>query len=98
MNKNVSWLSAVACGAMLLCAALSRGQAQSAPAPIGLFEGHTDVGAILHAGSVKYDASKRSYTITGSGDNMWAAEDDFQFLWKKVSGDVTLTADISILG
>ena len=26
---------------------------------------------------------------------MWLAEDDFQFAWKKMSGDVNLTAEIS---
>jgi len=47
---------------------------------------------------VEYDAAKRSYTIAGSGENMWFASDAFQFAWKKVSGDITLTADISFLG
>jgi TolB protein len=67
-------------------------------AAIGLFEGHGDVGMVLHAGSVEYDAGKRSYTIAGSGENMWLGSDAFQFVWKKVSGDVTLTADISFIG
>jgi TolB protein len=66
-------------------------------APVGIFEGHSDVGSVLHAGSVDYDASKSAYTISGSGNNMWSTEDDFQFVWKKISGDVTLTADISFL-
>lgn len=70
--------------------------AQSAP-PAGLFEAHSDLGAILHAGSVDYDASKRTYTISGSGENMWSTADAFQFVWKKMSGDVTLTADIGFL-
>jgi len=67
-------------------------------AQIGIFEDHTDVGAVLHAGSVEYDVSKQTYTIAGSGENMWFATDAFQFVWKKVSGDVTLTADISFIG
>jgi hypothetical protein len=66
-------------------------------APVGSFEGHSDVGTVLHAGSVDYDASESTYTISGSGENMWLATDAFQFVWKKVSGDVTLTADISFL-
>ena len=66
-------------------------------APLGIFEAHTDVGTVLHPGSVDYDAAKKTYTISGSGENMWLAEDAFQFAWKKVSGDVTLTADISFL-
>src|SRR5260370_29191035 len=64
----------------------------------GIFEGHGDVGTVLHEGSVEYDGAKRSYTIAGSGENMWFASDAFQFAWKKMSGDVTLTADISFLG
>jgi hypothetical protein len=72
--------------------------AAPAAAPLGVFEDHTDVGTVLHAGSAEYDASKRTYTIAGSGENMWFAADAFQFIWKKVSGDITLTADISFIG
>src|ERR1700724_2417204 len=72
-------------------------RAQGTPAPFGIFEGHNDVGTVLHAGSVDYDTSTRTYTISGSGENMWLAADAFQFVWKKISGDVTLTADISFL-
>ena len=67
-------------------------------APLGVFEDHGDVGAVLHPGSVDYDAAKQAYTISGSGGNMWLAKDEFQFVWKKMSGDVSLSADISILG
>ncbi len=70
---------------------------QTANAPIGIFESHGDVGSVLHPGSIDYDAAKRTYTISGSGENMWLAADAFQFVWKKMSGDVTLTADISFL-
>ena len=66
-------------------------------ASIGIFEDHSDVGTVLHAGSVDYDAAQRSYSIAGSGENMWFAADAFQFVWKKVSGDVTLTADVGFL-
>ena len=72
--------------------------AAPAAAPLGIFEDHADVGPVLHAGSAEYDASKRTYTIAGSGENMWFASDAFHFVWKKVSGDVTLTADIAFLG
>ena len=64
----------------------------------GAFESHGDVGKALHPGSVEYDAAKKSYTIAGSGENMWFGTDAFQFAWKKMSGDATLTADISFLG
>ena len=75
-----------------------RAHAQVTPAPIGIFTGHTDIGTVLHPGSVQYDAAKQTYTISGSGENVWFAADAFQFVGKKVEGDFTLTADISILG
>jgi len=71
--------------------------AQAPTAAIGLFEGRTDVGTILLPGSVNYDPAIKTYTITGSGENMWLAVDAFQFVWKKVTDDITLTADISFL-
>jgi TolB protein len=64
---------------------------------IGIFDDHADVGTVLHAGSVDYDAVHKIYTIAGSGENMWLAQDAFHFVWKKISDDVTLTADIRFL-
>jgi hypothetical protein len=95
-GKKIAWLS-VPAFALLLVAS---GQQSAVPTatPVGLFESHGDIGTVLHAGSVEYDAAKRSYTIAGSGENMWLGSDAFQFTWKKMSGDVTLTADISFLG
>ena len=75
----------------VLCANLS---AQSAP-PTGIFDGSSDVGTVLQPGSVNYDAAKHSYSVSSSGENMWFASDAFHFVWKKVSGDATLTADIA---
>jgi TolB protein len=69
----------------------------SAGTSLGIFEDHTDVGTVLHAGSVDYDPVNKTYTIAGSGENMWSTADAFHFVWKKLSGDVTLTADISFL-
>ncbi len=71
---------------------------QAGAGPVGIFEGHQDVGTVLHPGSTSYDAAKQSYTVTGSGDNMWFGMDDFQFAWKKVSGDVAISADIAFVG
>jgi dipeptidyl aminopeptidase/acylaminoacyl peptidase len=66
--------------------------------PGGIFEGHADVGTVQHAGSVAFDAAARTYTIAGSGENMWFSKDAFHFVWKKVTGDVSLTADVSFVG
>jgi Tol biopolymer transport system component len=77
-----------------------RAQQSSPPAAttVGLFENHGDLGNVLHPGSVEYDAEKGSYAISGSGENMWFGSDAFQLAWKKMSGDVSLTADISFVG
>jgi Tol biopolymer transport system component len=69
-----------------------------AAAPVGIFEGHGDIGAVLHEGSAEYDTGTGSYALTASGYNMWFEKDAFQFAWKKMSGDLTLTADISFVG
>ena len=84
------------CLAILICAFCSTLFAQSS-GQLGLFDANTDVGTVLHPGSVDYDAANHSYTISGSGENMWSTTDAFQFVWKKISGDVTLTADIAFL-
>ena len=73
-------------------------EAANSANPVGVFEAHGDVGTVVPVGSVDYDAAKQTYTISGGGENMWSTKDAFQFAWKKASGDVTLTADISFLG
>lgn len=71
---------------------------QSVNGAVGVFEGHRDVGTVLHPGSTSFDTAKQSYTVTGSGENMWFGADDFQFAWKKLSGDVAVSADIAFVG
>ena len=66
--------------------------------PAGMFEGHADVGTVLHPGSVAFDATRSTYTVSGSGENMWTTRDAFQFAWKKASGDLMLAADAAFLG
>jgi TolB protein len=73
-------------------------QAANSANAVGNFEAHGDVGTVLRAGAVDYDAAKQTYTIAGSGENMWSTKDAFHFAWKQASGDVALTADISFLG
>ena len=61
----------------------------------GMFEGHGDVGTVLHPGSVEYDAAQKTYRITASGENLWGTADAFHFVWMKVSGDGWVTAEIT---
>jgi len=62
------------------------------------FEGHTDIGTILHPGSATYDPAAKTFTLSAAGENMWLSSDAFHFVWKKVSGDVALNADIAFIG
>ena len=63
-------------------------------AEMGVFENAADVGKIELKGSSEYLADKAQYRITGSGRNMWFAEDAFQFLSKKMSGDLAFSVDV----
>ena len=63
--------------------------------PIGIFQGQSDIGSALVPGSASYDASKKQYTIISAGYNIWYTRDEFRFLWKKMSGDVSFAADAS---
>lgn len=70
-----------------------------ASATVGIFDSQSSVGNVMHVGSADYNASSKTYTVFGSGENMWFANDQFHFVWKKVSArDLTLAATISILG
>ena len=94
MNRSIS-AAVIAISNALGCVSSF---AQSQPAPVGIFEDHNDVGALLHPGTAVFNAASATYTLTGSGANMWFAEDDFHFAWKKASGDISLSADIAFPG
>jgi hypothetical protein len=62
--------------------------------PIGLFEGQSDIGGALVPGSAQYDAASGQYTIGSAGYNIWYTRDEFRYLWRRMSGDVSLAASI----
>ena len=61
-------------------------------APIGVFDGQSDVGSAVVPGSAAFDPATGQYTIHSAGYNIWYSRDEFRFLWKKMSGDVSLAA------
>src|ERR1700733_11753388 len=63
--------------------------------PIGIFQGQSDIGGALVPGSASYDAATKQYTINSAGYNIWYTRDEFRYLWKKMSGDVSLAADVT---
>jgi hypothetical protein len=61
---------------------------------IGIFEGQSDVGSALAPGNSSYNSAAKKYTVVSAGYNVWYQRDEFRFLWEKISGDVSLAADI----
>ena len=75
-------------------AATITSSASSQDAKIGLFEGSVDIGEPGIAGSVVVDATTGRIAVKGGGENMWFARDELHLAWKKVSGNVSLSASI----
>ncbi|HTG43685.1 MAG TPA: hypothetical protein VK633_04060, partial [Verrucomicrobiae bacterium] len=67
-------------------------------ATLGLFEGASDIGNPKKAGAVQAEGEQKRYIVSGGGSNMWFSADAFHFVWKRVSGDVSLAADIDFQG
>jgi TolB protein len=70
------------------------GQSQN----LGVFTNSGDVGSPAHKGSAEFDAARGEYRITGSGANIWAKDDQFQYVWKEMPGNFTVTATMEFLG
>jgi len=66
--------------------------------PLGVFDGHGDIGPVERPGAVTYDPQKQEYIIAGAGLNMWFASDEGHFLWKRLKGDFILSARVEFLG
>jgi hypothetical protein len=62
--------------------------------PIGIFTAQSDIGSPIIEGSASYNPATKQYTITSAGYNIWYMRDEFRYLWKKMSGDVSLAADV----
>lgn len=65
---------------------------------IGLFDNHLDIGAVKNEGFAQYQKNDQTYTIGGSGENMWFDKDEFQYLWTTIQGDFIVRAEVAFLG
>ena len=65
---------------------------------VGYFEATADLGAPAIKGSTAYDAATQTYTLSAGGTNMWAARDEFQFAWRKMSGDFLIRTHVKFVG
>jgi Tol biopolymer transport system component len=60
-----------------------------------VFEGSGDIGVTPKAGSLEAGPPIR---LTGGGANVWGNADALFFAWKRITGDVTISADVSFVG
>jgi TolB protein len=78
---------------IFLCLSLSFAQQKT-----GQFDGNEDVGNPKLKGSASYNAETQEYTLACGGKNMWANDDQFHFLWKKIKGDFMISATVRFTG
>jgi len=83
---------------ILISGVLSMMSSNLSYADLGAFEAAGDVGRVSLPGSARYDAGASQYRLTGSGANIWGSEDAFHFVWRKVPGDLRLSARVAFEG
>ena len=93
MKTNQS-IGKLASAALLITMSSAFGQSPD----LGLFSNHGDIGSVLKPGSAEFDSAKGAYLVGGGGGNMWITNDAFHFVWKQMSGDVALSANIRWIG
>jgi len=70
----------------------------TAQEPVGIFKYNKDIGSPKLAGSASYDKESQTYTLKGSGYNIWFERDEFHYLYNKLKGDFILTANFAFVG
>src|SRR3954453_12399809 len=65
---------------------------------LGVFSNSGDVGAPAIKGMAAFDAATGQYRITGAGANIWAKQDQFQYVWREMPGNFAMTATMHFLG
>jgi TolB protein len=63
---------------------------------LGIFTSSGDVGGPAIKGAAGF--SNGQYRITGAGANIWAKQDQFQYVWREMAGNFTVAATMRFLG
>ena len=63
---------------------------------LGIFSNAGDVGGPAIKGSAEFSSGQ--YRITGSGANIWAKQDQFQYVWREMTGNFIVSATMRFLG
>jgi regulation of enolase protein 1 (concanavalin A-like superfamily) len=67
--------------------------AQTAAPPTGW--SHQDIGTVSSAGSMVFDPSTSTYSVTGTGADIWGTADAFQFAYQSLTGDGSISARVT---
>jgi hypothetical protein len=65
---------------------------------LGAFTNAGDVGDPARKGTSEFSPPNGQYRITGSGANIWAKQDQFQYVWREMPGNFAVTATMQFLG
>lgn len=66
--------------------------------PLGIFEKDTSVTLGQFAGHADFNPSTGEYSLSGAGGEISGKADSFQYLWKRVTGDLTVNAEARFNG
>jgi TolB protein len=81
---------------LLVCVLSTAGFPQNGK--LGAFTNSGDVGSPAIKGSAEFNAANGQYQIAGAGANMWAKQDQFQYVWREMTGNFAVTATVRFLG
>lgn len=62
---------------------------------LGIFSAAQDIGSPAISGSSGYNSTTGVYTVAGAGSDISGTSDQFQFLYKSLTGDGTITAQVA---
>ncbi|MES1257033.1 MAG: hypothetical protein ABUS51_01330 [Acidobacteriota bacterium] len=79
---------AAVCAAAALCIA----------AGPGLFDADSGISETQKKGAVEFSAANGEYRVTGAGGDIWGTSDGFHYVWKKIAGDMAISADAQFTG
>jgi hypothetical protein len=71
---------------------------RAAALQLGDFTGERDIGDVKTPGLVNFDFPTHSYTVTGDGTDIYYKADSFHFVWRQMSGDLTIKAAVRFVG
>jgi len=97
MKSRNKFFAAIPASTLTFALAVFCAAAEVREGIVGIFTSQGDVGDTAKSGNAEYESGTGEYTVTGGGENIWNTNDSFHFVWEKMSGDLSLTANARFL-